>query len=62
VGTLESLVRALIRDDRGMAVAEYGMIVTILSGLVIGLMNFGVSLNGCIRGVGMLLIGLAGQN
>jgi Flp pilus assembly pilin Flp len=61
MGTLASLLRALIRDDRGIAVAEYGMIVTVLGGLVFGLTNLGTNVNDCIQSVGSLLMGLTGH-
>jgi Flp pilus assembly pilin Flp len=58
---LASLLRALIRDDRGIAVAEYGMVVTVLGGLVIGLMTLGTNVNDCIRAVGSLLTAVTGH-
>jgi Flp pilus assembly pilin Flp len=58
----KNLLRALIRDDRGVAVAEYGMIVTVLGGLVFGLMTLGTNVNDSIRSVGSLLMGLTGHN
>ena len=55
MGSITRLTRALIRDDRGVAVAEYGMIVMILSGLVVGLMTLGGNVNESIQSVGELL-------
>jgi Flp pilus assembly pilin Flp len=55
MGSITRLMRALIRDDRGVAVAEYGMIVMILSGLVVGLMTLGGNVNESIQSVGELL-------
>jgi Flp pilus assembly pilin Flp len=55
MGSITRLMRALIRDDRGVAVAEYGMIVMILSGLVVGLMTLGGNVNESIHSVGELL-------
>ena len=55
MGSITRLTRALIRDDRGVAVAEYGMIVMILSGLVVGLMALGGNVNESIQSVGELL-------
>jgi|HubBroStandDraft_6_1064221.scaffolds.fasta_scaffold591176_1 hypothetical protein len=56
---LTRLLRALIEDTRG--VAEYGMTVTVLIGLVAGLAALGGNLNDCIQSVGSLLRGLTGH-
>jgi len=52
---LASVTRALIRDDRGVALAEYGMIITVLTGLVVGLMTLGGNVSESIQTVGTLL-------
>jgi Flp pilus assembly pilin Flp len=56
MGKIPNTARALARDDRGAAVAEYGMIITILTGLVVGLMSLGGNVNDSIRAVGSLLM------
>jgi len=55
------MLRALMRDVRGAAVAEYGMIFTILVGLVVGLMTLGTNVSDSIQAVGTLLRGLVGH-
>ena len=54
-------LRALIRDDRGAAVAEYSMIVTVLIGVVAGLMMLGTDVSDYLVTIGSLLRGLAGH-
>jgi len=61
MGKFTSQSSALIRDIRGVAVAEYGMILTILVGLVGGLMILGTNVNDSIQAVGSLLRGLIGH-
>ena len=58
---LTSLLHELVQDDRGAAVAEYGMLVTILVGVVTGLMTLGTDVNDYIRAAGSLLRGLVGH-
>ena len=58
---LTRLLRALMHDTRGAAVAEYGMILTILVGCVVGLMTLGGNVNDSIQSVGSLLRGLIGH-
>ncbi len=52
---LVSVARALVHDDRGVALAEYGMIITVLTGLVVGLMTLGGNVSESIQTVGTLL-------
>ena len=59
---LASLVRALGRDDRGAAVAEYGMIITTVTAVVIGLMTLGGGLNDCFRSIGNMLAMVTGHS
>jgi Flp pilus assembly pilin Flp len=61
MGTLADLRRALSRDDRGVAVMEYSMIITTISAVIIGLMTLGGSLNDCLRTVGTLLAVVTGH-
>jgi Flp pilus assembly pilin Flp len=58
---ITGFLRALIRDDRGAAVAEYSMIVTVLIGLVLGLMALGTNVSDCMDTIGSLLRGLTGH-
>jgi Flp pilus assembly pilin Flp len=55
MGNLTNLARALNSDSRGIAVAEYGMIVSVLTGLVVGLMTLGGNVSESIQSVGLLL-------
>ena len=58
---ITEFMRALIRDDRGAAVAEYSMIVTVLIGVVVGLMMLGTNVSDCLDTIGSLLRGLTGH-
>jgi Flp pilus assembly pilin Flp len=62
MGKLADLMHALSRDDRGVAVMEYGMIITTISAVIIGLMTLGGSMNDCLRTVGMLLTAVTGHS
>ena len=61
MGRFTRQLRALIRDVRGAAVAEYGMILTVLVGLVVGLMMLGTNVSDSVQTVGSLLRGLTGH-
>jgi len=59
---LTATANALGRDHRGIAVMEYGMIITSVGAVIVGLMTLGGSLNDCFRTVGNLLAMVTGHS